>query len=38
MNYWLVKSEPGKWSWDDQVKAKTTHWDGACATRRRPTT
>ncbi|MDB5396566.1 MAG: Ubiquinol-cytochrome reductase [Rhodospirillales bacterium] len=28
MNYWLVKSEPGKWSWDDQVKAKTTHWDG----------
>jgi predicted RNA-binding protein with PUA-like domain len=28
MNYWLVKSEPGKWSWDDQVKTKTTHWDG----------
>jgi predicted RNA-binding protein with PUA-like domain len=28
MNYWLVKSEPGKWSWDDQVKAGTTHWDG----------
>jgi predicted RNA-binding protein with PUA-like domain len=28
MNYWLVKSEPVKWSWDDQVKAKTTHWDG----------
>lgn len=20
MNYWLIKSEPGVWSWDDQVK------------------
>jgi predicted RNA-binding protein with PUA-like domain len=28
MNYFLVKSEPVKWSWDDQVKAGTTHWDG----------
>lgn len=28
MAYWLVKSEPGHWSWDDQVKAGTTHWDG----------
>lgn len=28
MAYWLVKSEPGAWSWDDQVKAGTTHWDG----------
>jgi len=28
MNYWLIKSEPFKWSWDDQVKAKVTHWDG----------
>lgn len=28
MAYWLVKSEPFKWSWDDQVKAKTTAWDG----------
>jgi predicted RNA-binding protein with PUA-like domain len=28
MNYWLVKSEPEKWSWDAQVTAKTTHWDG----------
>ena len=28
MNYWLVKSEPEKWSWDAQVKAKTTFWDG----------
>jgi predicted RNA-binding protein with PUA-like domain len=28
MAYWLMKSEPGTWSWDDQVKAKTTGWDG----------
>jgi len=28
MNYWLVKSEPAKWSWDDQVNAGTIHWDG----------
>jgi predicted RNA-binding protein with PUA-like domain len=28
MNAWLVKSEPTKWSWDDQVRAGTTHWDG----------
>lgn len=30
MAYWLVKSEPGSWSWDDQVKAgKTgTEWSG----------
>lgn len=28
MNYWLVKSEPIKWSWNDQVKASSTHWDG----------
>ena len=28
MAYWLMKSEPGAWSWDDQVKARTTHWDG----------
>ncbi len=28
MNYWLVKSEPGTWSWDDQVRDGTTHWDG----------
>ena len=28
MAYWLVKSEPGAWSWDDQVKAGTTHWHG----------
>ncbi len=28
MARWLVKTEPAKWSWDDQVKAKRTHWDG----------
>ncbi|TVR80723.1 MAG: EVE domain-containing protein [Chitinophagaceae bacterium] len=28
MNYWLVKSEPGTYSWDDLVKDKKTFWDG----------
>jgi predicted RNA-binding protein with PUA-like domain len=28
MAYWLVKSEPSTWSWDDQVKAKVTNWSG----------
>ena len=28
MAYWLFKSEPGSWSWDDQVKKGTEHWDG----------
>jgi predicted RNA-binding protein with PUA-like domain len=28
MAHWLVKSEPGSWSWDDQVKAGTTDWSG----------
>ena len=30
MRYWLFKSEPNTWSWDDQVAAgKTgTEWDG----------
>lgn len=28
MAYWLLKSEPGAWSWDDQAKAKTSNWDG----------
>ena len=30
MNYWLVKSEPDAWSWDQQVAAGEagTHWDG----------
>jgi len=30
MAHWLVKSEPKKWSWEDQVKAgaKGTFWNG----------
>lgn len=30
MNYWLVKSEPEAFSWDDLLKSpkKTTFWDG----------
>ncbi len=28
MNYWLLKSEPEEWSWDDQVKGGTSMWDG----------
>lgn len=28
MNYWLVKSEPFKYSWDDFVKDGRTYWDG----------
>ena len=30
MAYWLMKSEPGAWSWDEQVKAasKGTAWTG----------
>ena len=28
MAYWLVKSEPGAWSWNDHVKAGTAEWDG----------
>ena len=28
MQYWLFKSEPGEWSWDDQVKKGVEHWDG----------
>ena len=28
MAYWLVKSEPSTWSWDDQVAAGTEGWDG----------
>ena len=27
-NYWLLKSEPSTWSWDDQVKSKIDMWDG----------
>ncbi len=30
MQYWLIKSEPGTWSWQDQLDAgeKGTYWDG----------
>lgn len=28
MNYWLVKSEPDTFSWDDLVRDKKTVWDG----------
>ena len=28
MNYWLVKSEPGTYSWDDLVRDGRTVWDG----------
>ena len=28
MKYWLLKSEPKTWSWNDQVREKTTMWDG----------
>jgi len=28
MNYWLVKSEPSTYSWDQFVKDKKTSWDG----------
>ncbi len=28
MNYWLVKSEPHKYSWDQFTKDKETFWDG----------
>jgi predicted RNA-binding protein with PUA-like domain len=28
MNYWLVKSEPSKYSWDQLLKDKKTLWDG----------
>ena len=26
--YWLMKSEPNEWSWDDQVKEGISMWDG----------
>ena len=28
MQYWVFKSEPGAWSWKDQVEADTAEWDG----------
>ena len=26
--YWLLKSEPSTWSWEDQVRAGIEMWDG----------
>ncbi|MGH7889862.1 MAG: EVE domain-containing protein [Thermodesulfobacteriota bacterium] len=28
MNYWLVKSEPSKYSWEQFLKDGWTYWDG----------
>jgi len=28
MNYWLIKTEPGNYSWEDLKKDKHTFWDG----------
>jgi predicted RNA-binding protein with PUA-like domain len=28
MAYWLLRSEPSAYSWDDLVKEKTTEWTG----------
>jgi predicted RNA-binding protein with PUA-like domain len=28
MAYWLLKTEPSTYSWDDLVRDKTTTWDG----------
>lgn len=28
MAYWLMKSEPGSYSWDELVKDGATEWDG----------
>ena len=28
MKYWLVKSEPFKYSWNMMLKDKITYWDG----------
>lgn len=28
MKYWLIKSEPGAWSWENHVDAGTAEWDG----------
>ena len=28
VNYWLLKSEPSTWSWENQVKAGVEMWDG----------
>ena len=28
MNYWLIKTEPSTWSWEQQKSEKITMWDG----------
>lgn len=28
MNYWLIKSEPYKYSWDQMLADGSTYWDG----------
>lgn len=28
MNYWLVKQEPSKYSWEQFIQDKETYWDG----------
>ena len=28
ISYWLLKSEPSTWSWDNQVKEGASMWDG----------
>lgn len=28
MAFWLVKTEPDSWSWQQQIEVGTTHWDG----------
>ncbi len=28
MTYWLIKSEPHTWSWEDQERSGVTFWDG----------
>ena len=28
MKYWLIKSEPFKYSWDQMVEDGSTYWDG----------
>ena len=28
MQFWLIKSEPSTWSWENQIKEGTSMWDG----------
>ncbi len=28
MQHWLMKTEPGEYSWEDLVRQGNTHWDG----------